>query len=117
VRLLLDENLSPLHAKTARALGHDAVSVLELGLSGSHDSIVREVAIEQGRILITLDADFANLVRYPPGETPGVIRFRLHPATEVAIDEALRRAIPRLADLDLSGKLAVVDDRKIRIRS
>ena len=116
MKFLLDENLSPLHARTLRALGHDALSVVDLGLSGADDSVVRHAAIQAGRILVTLDGDFANLVRYPPAETPGVVRFRLHPPTEEAIDAALRSAVSRLAEVSLDGKLVVVDERKIRIR-
>lgn len=116
MKFLLDENLSPLHARTLRAMGHDAVSVVELGLSGAGDSVVRVAAIEGGRVLITLDGDFANVLRYPPAATPGVLRFRLHPPTEEAIETALRWAVARLADMRLDGKLVVVDGRKIRIR-
>jgi predicted nuclease of predicted toxin-antitoxin system len=116
VKFLLDENLSPLHAGILRSLGHDAVSVVELGLSGADDSVVRSKAIESGRILITLDGDFANVLRFPPANTPGVIRFRLHPPTEEAIDTALRFAISHLAQTSLNGKLAVVDERRVRIR-
>lgn len=117
MKYLLDENLSPLHAATFRSLGHDAVSVVELGLSGADDAQVRSVAIESGRILVTLDADFANLLRYPVAGTPGVLRFRLHPATEVAIEVAIRWALLRLASVAVDGKLVVVDGRRIRIRS
>jgi predicted nuclease of predicted toxin-antitoxin system len=116
VRFLLDENLSPLHVETVRELGHDAVSVVELGLSGADDLDVRTAAMEQQRILLTLDADFANVVRYPPSATPGIVRLRLDPAVEEEIDRMLRDAIPRLAEVDLGGKLAVVDQRRIRIR-
>jgi len=76
VKLLLDENLSPLHARTLRELGHDAVSVIEHGLSGADDSVIRTAAIESGRILVTLDADFANVRRYSPSSLPGIIRLR-----------------------------------------
>jgi predicted nuclease of predicted toxin-antitoxin system len=76
----------------------------------------RDVAIRQERILVTLDADFANVLRFPPADTPGVVRLRIHPAIEEAIDAALRLAIPRLAQMRLAGKLVVVDERKIRIR-
>lgn len=77
-------------------MGHDAVSVVEIGLSGA-------AAVEQERILLTLDADFANVFVFPPVETPGVVRLRLHPATEEAIDEMLMNAIPRLAEVNLTG--------------
>jgi predicted nuclease of predicted toxin-antitoxin system len=116
VKFLLDENLSPLHARTLRALGHDAVSVVDLGLSGADDPVVRDMAIQQERILVTLDADFANVLRFPSGRHSGGCGFRIHPATEEAIDAALRLAIPRLAQMSLAGKLVVVDERKIRIR-
>jgi predicted nuclease of predicted toxin-antitoxin system len=116
VKLLLDENLSPLPASTLRKLGHDAVAVAECGLSGADDSAVRAFAIEGGRILVTLDADFANVLRYPPSNTPGVIRLRVHPATEGAIEALLRSTITRLAEVDLDGKLVVVDPKRIRMR-
>ncbi|MBI3693380.1 MAG: DUF5615 family PIN-like protein [Acidobacteria bacterium] len=105
-----------MHARTLRALGHDAVSVVELGLSGADDSAVRAAAIEGGRILVTLDGDFANVLRYPPAATPGVLRFRLHPPAEEAIEAALRRVVPRLTEMRPDGKLVVVDEGKIRIR-
>jgi predicted nuclease of predicted toxin-antitoxin system len=105
VRFLLDENLSPLHAWTVRNLGHDAVSVVEIGLSGADDIEVRTAAVEQGRVLLTLDADFANVLRYPPAETPGVARLRIHPATEEAIDAMLRRVIPRLCEIKMPASL------------
>jgi predicted nuclease of predicted toxin-antitoxin system len=73
VKFLLDDNLSPLHARTLRALRHDAVSVVELGLSGAADLVVRAAAIEAGRVLLTLDADFGNVLRYPPAAIRGVI--------------------------------------------
>ena len=117
MKFLLDENLSPLHARTLRGLGHEAVSVAELSLSGEDDSVVRASAIEGGRILVTLDADFANVLRYPPSNTPGVIRLKVHPPTEGAIDTLLRATIARLAEVNLNGKLVVADAKRIRIRA
>lgn len=77
MKLLLDENLSPLHAKSLRDLGFDAISVLDIGLSGEPDISIRTFAISSDRILVTLDGDFSNILRYPPAKTPGVIRIRL----------------------------------------
>ncbi len=102
--------------RTVRGMGHEAVSVVELGLSGADDEEVRAAAIADQRVLLTLDADFANVLRYPPEATLGVVRLRLHPATEEAIDEMLKRTIPRVAEASIRGKLVVVDERRIRIR-
>ena len=92
------------------------MSVVEPGLSGADDPTVRRAAIDSGRVLVTLDADFANVLRYPPSETPGVIRLRLHPPTDKAIARTLLSLTARLTNTDLKGKLVVVDERKIRIR-
>jgi predicted nuclease of predicted toxin-antitoxin system len=116
VRLFLDENLSPQHAAELRAAGHDAVAVLAVGLSGAPNEEVRRFAIENRRILVTLDADFANVIRFPPEQTPGVIRLKVHPATERKIRATIQRAVLFLENIDLAGRLAVVDEDKIRIR-
>lgn len=116
MKFFLDENVSPRQAVRLRSLGYDAVAALELGLSGASDPEIRSAAINSGRILVTLDADFGNILRYPADSTPGVVWLRLHPPTEPAIVEALDRLIKRLGLEGLAGKLAVVDENKIRIR-
>ena len=116
MKLFLDENLSSLQAKTLRDAGFDAVSVVEAGLSGAPDETVRDFAVGSSRVLVTLDADFANILRFPPAGTPGVLRLRIHPATEDAIREALRTALAILKDTDLSGCLAVSHGQTVRIR-
>ena len=73
VRLLLDENLSPNQAASLREQGHDADAVIEVGLSGEPDEKIREFAIAADRVLLTLDSDFANMLRFPTAGTPGVI--------------------------------------------
>ena len=95
MKLLLDENLSPQQSAILRELGHDAIAVTEAGLSGEPDEKVRAFAIESGRILLTLDADFGNILRFPTAGTPGVIRLKIHPPTE----EAIREQIQALRDL------------------
>jgi predicted nuclease of predicted toxin-antitoxin system len=116
VKLFLDENLSPQHATELRTEGHDAVAVLEVGLSGAPDEQVLRFAVENGRVLVTLDADFANVMRFPPGQTLGVVRLKVHPATEDGIRQAIRRALLHLRNIDMVGRLAVVDEDKIRVR-
>ena len=117
VKLFLDENLSPQHAAELRTEGHDAVAVRSLRLAwageqGSHCAS----AVEGNRVLVTLDADFANVMRFPPAQTLGVVRLKVHPATEERIRQAIRRTLLYLQNIDMSGRLAVVDEDKIRIR-
>jgi predicted nuclease of predicted toxin-antitoxin system len=116
VKLFLDENLSPQQARELRSQGYDACAVAEVGLSGAPDETIRRYAVDTDRILVTLDADFANLIRFPPHETPGVMRLKIHPPTEDRIRQIIHRALLLLKDVDLRGRLAVVDADKIRIR-
>jgi predicted nuclease of predicted toxin-antitoxin system len=116
VTFLLDENLSPHQAARLREQGHDAVAVTEVGLSGAPDEKIRAFAIESGRVLVTLDADFANILRFPPAGTPGVIRLKIHPPTESAICEQIRRTLLALKDVPMAGRLAVSHREVVRIR-
>ncbi len=76
MKLFLDENLSPQHASDLREQGHDAIAVVEVGLSGASDEQVLRFAVENGRVLVTLDADFANVMRFKPERTLGVVRMK-----------------------------------------
>ncbi|MFM2125630.1 MAG: hypothetical protein RL328_2081, partial [Acidobacteriota bacterium] len=88
-----------------------------VGLSGRPDEDIREYAIAQNRVLLTLDADFANMLRFPPQGTPGVIRLKIHPPSEAAIREQIQRTLAALRDQPLEGRLAVAQGEMIRIRS
>lgn len=116
MKVLLDENISPTHARELRAEGHDAICVVEAGLSGACDERVLEFASNEDRILLTLDADFADVLRFSPAKTPGLIRLRLRRPTEEAIRNILRKAILLLHNVDLRGRLAVIEPNKIRVR-
>ena len=87
-----------------RAAGHDVIAVVEESLGGASDPTVRFAAIESGRVLVTLDGDFGNIVRYPPQGTPGIIWLRLHPPSETKIEQALDRCFAELCGGDLNGK-------------
>jgi predicted nuclease of predicted toxin-antitoxin system len=52
VKLFLDENLSPHHASQLRIEGHDAIAVLEVGLSGATDEQVLQSINLAGRLAV-----------------------------------------------------------------
>ena len=71
-RRKLGRRLVPLLA----AEGFDADSVRDEGLSGSQDEAVYDVCKSSERVLITLDLDFSNPLRFPPAETRGIVVVR-----------------------------------------
>ena len=117
MKFLLDENLSEHQALVLRQLGYDAVAATEVGLSGEPDGEVRAFAVESGRVLITLDADFGDILHFPPSGTPSVIRLKIHPPTEEGIREQIYRTILALKGTSLEGCLGVSHRDIIRIRS
>lgn len=116
MKLLPDENLSPSFAKRLREKGFDAVSAYEVELSGAADKLISAYCLKHSRVLVTLDADFSNVVRYPPGNTSGVIRLKLHPPTQEAIWEVLSATLDKLQTEKLDKRLVVAQKDKLRIR-
>lgn len=62
MRLLLDEHISPAVAAGLRRAGHDAVSLVEVGLRTAPDEAVWRWAIAEGRAVVSYNAgDFLAL--------------------------------------------------------
>jgi hypothetical protein len=62
VKLLTDEHYATQIALQLRAAGHDAVAVLELGMTGTADEVLLGFAAAQGRALLTNNVrDFATI--------------------------------------------------------
>jgi Domain of unknown function (DUF5615) len=61
---LVDEMLPPKVSALLRDLGHDAVSVLELGLAAASDDVVYERAVRDQRVMVTENfSDYAIVLR------------------------------------------------------
>jgi predicted nuclease of predicted toxin-antitoxin system len=115
VRLKLDENLGRRWTDQLRSVGHDVDTVLDEGLSGAADGDVLAVAVQANRVLITLDLDFANPVRFPPAPTPGIAVLRVRERPErVDFDAVVSRLIMGLAGTDIAGRLWIVERDRVR---
>jgi len=77
VKFKTDENL-PLEASAVlRERGFDAEPVWDEQLSGADDWVIAARVQSEGRILLTLDLDFANIQAYRPDQYAGIIVLRL----------------------------------------
>ena len=56
--------------------GHEVTTAGEEGLLGKTDVEVGAAAKAEGMLLFTLDFEFADLRKFPPGSHPGVVLFR-----------------------------------------
>ena len=76
MRWLLDQGLARSAAESLRQMGHDALHVADIGLSGATDTSILKVAADQERVVVTLDADFHALLALSGAKQPSVIRIR-----------------------------------------
>ena len=116
MRVKLDENLGRRAANLLRSAGHDVSTVFEEKLSGAADPEVLEAAIAERRVLITLDHDFANVLRFPPKKTYGIVILRTPgDATPQTIDDRVRDFLAGLETSELGRELWVVEPGRIRV--
>ena len=116
MKFLFDENISVKHAVELRANSYDAVSVLEVGLSGRSDGEIWKYCLKEKRIIVTLDSDFSNILKYQIRESSGVIRIKIKNIKEFEIREALSKCLSLIRNIRIENKLVVYEKNKIRIR-
>ena len=74
------------------------------------------VCIKEGRVLVTLDTDFADIRVYPPSKAPGYVVLRLKHQDKFSVIEVVQRLIPLFKQEPLENRLWIVDEKKVRIR-
>lgn len=116
MRFKLDENLTPTIAGLLIEAGHDAATAAEQGLAGAKDPDIASVCLDEGRILITFDLDFADIRAYPPNRYPGLIVLRIGSQSPRRQTEVVSRLLNGLSGRSLQGQLWIVEDSRIRIR-
>jgi predicted nuclease of predicted toxin-antitoxin system len=80
MKFLADMGISPRVMAALRKQGHDAVHLQEQDLGRMPDHQILVKASEEGRILLTHDLDFGELLAASGGSLPSVIIFRLKDA-------------------------------------
>jgi len=112
----IDENLHEEVAELLRQYGHDAIGVYDQQLQGHADEEVAELCRREGRVVVTQDLDFGNIIAFPPENYPGIIVLRLHDPSRPSVITAMKRLLPLLTSESLTGCLWTVDDAGVRIR-
>ena len=113
----IDENLPVEVAQLLSQAGHSASTALQEGLGGATDETVSAAMLRENLILVTLDIGFADIRAYPPAEFPGLVVLRLRRQDKLHVLEVFGRVLTRLQDQPIQGKLWIVEERRIRVRS
>jgi predicted nuclease of predicted toxin-antitoxin system len=116
MKLKLDENLSCHLKPVLTELGHDVLTAADENLLSHPDTEIAKAAKDEQRMLMTLDIEFADLRKYPPGSHPGVILFRTLSLSPLSVNAFIIDFVRR-TDLDkLAACVAVVDPVHVRVR-
>lgn len=115
IRFLANENIPLASVYELRDAGEDVLAAAE-SFPGTSDPEVLARARREGRILLTFDRDYGELIYRRGLPFPlGLVYFRFTPASPLHVAEVLRelREIPRLL---LEGNYTVVEKDRIRQR-
>lgn len=116
MKLKLDENLSRHLKPILINLGHDVLTAADENLLSHPDVEVAAGAAHEGRILLPLDIEFADLRKYPPGSHPGIVLFRPVSLGPLSVNRFVEQFVRSTNLSALSGCVAVVEPQGIRVR-
>jgi predicted nuclease of predicted toxin-antitoxin system len=114
LRLLLDQMIDTDVAADLRAAGHDVCCIGELGMRRADDAEILQLAIQENRILVTLDEDFGDWALLPLSRHPGVIRIKAVPTCTEMIESVLFPFLETCGDREFSDHLVIVRSAGVR---
>ena len=116
MKFKLDENFGSRAIHLFQAAGHDAETVYQEGLSGASDAALFEACILEQRCIVTLDLDFADVVRFPPHISNGIAVLRTPKNSSLQVLEKLvNNLLKMMLAEQITGRLWIVEINRIRI--
>jgi predicted nuclease of predicted toxin-antitoxin system len=116
VNFLADMGISPRVVSALREQGHEAVHLQEQGLGKMPDGEILAKARAEGRVLLTHDLDFGELLAASGGKLPSVIIFRLKDMRADNVNFHLFKILEKQSAALEKGVICSVTERKVRIR-
>ena len=105
--------------RVLRDAGYEVLRLTDYIPADSIDSVVVSKAQELDAILVSLDADFADIVAYPPAMYSGIIALQVgnHPEVIPRLAVELKDYLSAHPDMShYDGKLLLVEAHRIRVR-
>jgi predicted nuclease of predicted toxin-antitoxin system len=117
MKLLLDQGLPRSTVKHLAAVGILAEHVGDLGMASTTDDAILDTARRQQSIVVTLDADFHQLLATSRAIAPSVVRIRIEGLKGDRLAAILAQVIAVAAAELAAGAAVSVMERRIRVRS
>ncbi len=115
-KIKLDENLSRHLKPKLSQHGHDVETAAEEALLGKSDIEVGAAARREKRVLFTLDIEFADIRKHPPGDHAGIVLFRPRSMGPLAVIRFVLEFVRNTGLDELVGCVAVVEPTRVRVR-
>jgi uncharacterized protein (DUF433 family)/predicted nuclease of predicted toxin-antitoxin system len=115
-KLKLDENLSRHLKPVLESVGFDVQTVADEGLLSKPDRDIAAASNDEGRILLTLALEFADMRKYPPGSHPGIILFRPRSFGPLSVNRFVEEFLRDRNINRFSGCVVAVEPDRVRIR-
>jgi predicted nuclease of predicted toxin-antitoxin system len=112
MRFLADESCDFRVIRALRAAGYDVKAVIELA-PGAVDSAVFEMAEREGRIFLTEDRDFGQLVYAAANPASGVILLRYPSTARAMLPTIVIEMLAQFAE-KLLGRFVVLEPGRVR---
>lgn len=116
MRFLADVGVSVSTTEMLRVHGHEALHLSEESLHRLPDDEILALARRDGRVILTFDLDFGDLLAAGSHPLPSVILFRLRDQTPPSVNPRLLTVIAERAEELQAGALVIVEDNRYRLR-
>jgi predicted nuclease of predicted toxin-antitoxin system len=101
-------------AEALRAEGYEVLRASEVGQSRADDAEILQKAIDENRILITLDEHFGDWVVLPLSQHSGVIRLKVNPTTSENVLDLLIPFLRSHAFEEFKDHLVIVSPKRVK---
>lgn len=115
-RVLLDQGLPPQAAELLIERRWDAVHVRNIGLHEARDEEILARALVDGRVVVTLDRDFPQMIALAAARLPSIVLIRQERLRAAALVELLASVWAEHEEALDAGAIISVTARATRVR-
>ena len=91
--------------------------VRDLGMQAATDEEIFDLAVREGRVIVSADTDFGTILALRRTAEPSVVLFRRSSGRRPdAQAKLLLEQLPRIADSLERGSVVVIEEDRLRIR-
>jgi predicted nuclease of predicted toxin-antitoxin system len=114
MKFFADENVAQLIIQWLRQAGHDVLSAAEAG-PGEDDAVWLHRAEQSGRVIVTSDKDFGELIFRDRLNSHGIVLLRMQ---RLSLRERLARLtrVWSIVEANPKGKFIVITEGRMRVR-